>query len=200
MDSRAASSPFSCLLCFTSPSLPCNMDQAIRVMSEPPAMRNDASEMPKPSRISCPMVMETMRMIITAMWAVVLVFLRSSGCMWPVRLTKTGNRPSGLMIANRPTKNFRYKEKSIAAISAIQNQFGPPRAIPVKLRVNLHHAISLLQSNNLTLSGAFQLVPLMNRQKSTYRVVNRYGGHLTRQQSMVVFYVETPSHHPISLQ
>ncbi|MBP8079461.1 MAG: hypothetical protein KAY49_05225, partial [Aeromonas sp.] len=70
----------------------------------------------------------------------------------------------------------------------------------VKLRVNLHHAISLLQSNNLTLSGAFQLVPLMNRQKSTHRVVNRYGGHLTRQQSMVVFYVETPSHHPISLQ
>jgi len=57
------------------------MDQAIRVISEPPAIRNDASEMPKLSRISCPMHMETIRMIITAIWAVVLVFLRSSGCM-----------------------------------------------------------------------------------------------------------------------
>jgi hypothetical protein len=104
------------------------------------------------------------------------------------------------MIANRPTKNFRYKEKSIAAISAIQNQFGPPRAIPVKLRVNLHHAISLLQSNNLTLSGAFQLVPLMNRQKSTYRVVNGNDINLTFQQSLLAFYVATSTYHKISMQ
>ena len=64
--------------------------------------------------------METNRITITAILAVVLVFIRSAWVWWLVRLTNTGNKPSGLIIANKPTKNFRYNETSIAAIGAFQ--------------------------------------------------------------------------------
>ena len=52
------------------------------------------------------MHMETIRMIITAMWAVVCWSASILRRHVARQAHKTGNRPSMLMIANRPTKNF----------------------------------------------------------------------------------------------